>query len=57
MEKKLLDSKANIPFYFLSTTSLFSAGTAVSDWKKKLFQQSNLPTKYNTVIKQLGLIP
>ena len=35
MEKKLLDSKANIPFYFLSTTSLFSAGTAVSDWKKK----------------------
>lgn len=57
MEKKLLDSKANIPFYFLSITSLFSAGTAVSDWKKKLFQQSNLPTKYNTVIKQLGLIP
>ena len=29
-------SKANIPFYFLSTTSLFSAGTAVSDWKKNI---------------------
>ena len=45
MEKKLLDSKANIPFYFLSTTSLFSAGTAVSDWNLK---KNHLePTQHN----------